>query len=329
MSSVIPSDQQLLTSIMDDLHATTTDPPVSGPESPHSKTDTSFNGMEFTKDITQLTYSTSLSQTRTFESKDLSRYNTESLNTDGSHTEWLSTTSVFTKDFSQIPGELSSVTEPVVDELLEMTELNTVSPTSVSKFLPFFESSMEPAVESSSSTVTKMRRSVENAVMTLQAYVSTDAQPVLPSGDLATKPPHLTFPPTFKSLHTMLQEGEIRNLGYLFSTLAKTKSSSISGVQSLSSWSSLHPKLTANEGGYTYNNNEQHERNVDAFKSEDRENRVARPIHRFHLLPIPETEQHQDGRQKIHLLLVMIPSILAILFLSGLLYVMYYYRVSV
>ncbi|KAM5181261.1 macrophage colony-stimulating factor 1 [Mantella aurantiaca] len=325
----IPTEVEHLTTTMDHLHAATTDHLLS--ESPHIKTDISLSGMEFTKGIIESTNAMHLSQSRT----NPGYFTLENLNTDGSHTERLATTStVLNKDFSQQTEELTSVTEPVVDELLKTTELNMVSQSVVSNF-----QALETGLESSSSsTVTKMRRSVESADETPK--VSTHAQPALTSDDSATKLPYLTLsiPPTLKSLQTMSQESEIKNLGwvasYLFPAMVTTKpasseakmSSPGSGVQSLPSEVFLHPKLAEHEGGYTYNNDQQQERNAAAFISMDRENKVVDPIHGFNLLPILETEQHQDGRQKSNLFLVLIPSILAILFLCGLLYFMYRYR---
>ncbi|XP_073471985.1 macrophage colony-stimulating factor 1 [Aquarana catesbeiana] len=341
LSSVIltspPTEVQTLTTIMDHLHAATTDRLVSGPESPRTKMDISFSGMEFNNGITESAYTTSLSQTRTYPE----HFNMASLKTDGSHAETLSTTNtVLNKDFSQQTGELpvTSVTEPVVGELVETTELNIVSQSSVSNFQKYYEPSTEPTVESSS-TVTKVRRSVENVDKTLKVYVSTHPQPVLMSDDRTTMLLQLTssIPPTVKSLQAMQQKNEIRNLGwaasYIFPAVVTTKPASsdtkmpppVSGVQSLPSEASLHPKLIAHEGGYTYNN-QQLEQNLAAFISEDRANRGAGPVHGSNPLPILETEQRHHGRQNSNLFLVMIPSILAILFLCGLLYSVYRYR---
>ncbi|XP_018412745.1 PREDICTED: uncharacterized protein LOC108787640 [Nanorana parkeri] len=341
MSSIIltsiPTEVQHLTTIMDHLHAATTDRPVSGPESPHTKMDITFSDMEFTKGITESTYAMGFSQTRTYP--ELS--NIEGLNTDGSHIETFSTTTTdLNKDYSQLTRELTSITEPAVDELLGTTEHSIVSQSLESNFQKYSEASMEPGIEPSlSSTVTKMRRSLENVDKTLSVYASTHAQPVLSSDGSATKPHYLTssIPPTFNSLQTISQESDIRNLGwaasYLLPTILTTKhtsseaemSSPVSEVQSLPSEASLHPKLTGLEGGYTHDNKHQ-EQNVAAFLSEDRENKGAGPIHGFNRLPILETEQHQDGRQNSNLFLVIIPSILAILFLCGLLFFMYRYR---
>lgn len=345
LSSVIltstPTTVQTLTTIPDHLHAATTDRLVSGPESPLTKMDISFSGMEFTNGITESAYTMSFSQTRTYPEN----FNMASLNTDGAHAETLSTTNtVLDKDFSQQTGELTSVTEPVVGELVETTELNIVSQSSVSNFQKYSEPSTEPTIESSSSsTVTKVRRSVEKVDKTLKVYVSsTHPQLVLTSDDRTSTLLQLTssIPPTFKSPQTMEQENEIRDLGwaasYIFPAVVTTKptssdtkmSSPVSGVQSLPSEASLHPKLMAHEGGYTYNNNQQLEQNVAAFISEDRANRGAGPVHGSNPLPILETEQRHNGRQNGNLFLVMIPSILAILFLCGLLYFVYRYRVS-
>ncbi|XP_077337453.1 uncharacterized protein LOC143982513 isoform X2 [Lithobates pipiens] len=339
LSSVIitspPTEVQTLTTIMDHLHAATTDRLVSGPESSPTKMDISFSGMEFNNGITESAYTMSLPQTRTYPE----HFNIASLKTDGSHAETLSTTNtVLSKDFSQQTGELTSVTEPVVGELVETTELNIVSQSLGSTFQKYSKPSMEPTIESSSSssTVTKVRRSVENVAKTLKVYASTHPQPALTSDDRTTTLLQLTssIPPTIKSLQTMQQENEIRNFGYIFPAVVTTKpassdtkmSSPVSGVQSLPSEASLHPKLIAHEGGYTYNNNQQIEQNVAAFISEDRANRGVGPVHGSNPLPILETEQRHHGRQNSNLFLVMIPSILAILFLCGLLYSVYRYR---
>lgn len=343
MSSVILTSiptgvQPLTTTIMDHLHAATPDLLVTGSESPHTKTDIPLSDVEFPKGITESTYAMGFSQTRT-----IPVYSSiEGLNMYGSYIETFpTTTTVLNKDSSHLKREFTSVTEPPIDALLGTTEIS-VSQSSVPNIQNHSETSMEPGIESSSSTVTKVRRSVEGVDKTLPVYASTHAQPVLSSDDSATSRHYQTssIPPTFKSLqreHISPQKNEIRDLGwaasYLFPTMLTTKHTRFEAEmpspvsESVPSETSFYSKLTGLETGYTHSNNQQHKQNVAALVSKDRENRGTGSIHGVNLLPILETDKQQDGRLNSNLFLVLIPSMLAILLLCGLLYLMYRNRI--
>ncbi|XP_063811103.1 mucin-3B-like [Pseudophryne corroboree] len=356
ISTNMPTELQALTATMDHSHAATTLHVGANTVSSHNNMDLTLISTEFPKGTTEILDMT-LNPSRS--SSNPQQVSKEPSN---SNKEWLYAESVppttggpSTNAYSIINEEFSNITKPIVGEMLNTKQSDFVSQHSK---VPIFgkylsKPSKEPGIESSSSSVTKIRRSLIDVDEISKAFVRT---PTLSTGDSGTYIPflsllHASFPSTGNGLSTsessVLQEkGTVeRNLGWAsnyFSASTLTTKSSRTGLlmsspslrvtQLLSEVSRQHTPLTAHKGGYTHNILPLQEVELADFMSDNRENRFVGPNHGSNLLHLIATEKHGDDKTEEHrksnlfIIFIIILSILGLLWLCGLLYYRYHYR---
>ncbi|KAM3934434.1 uncharacterized protein RB166_001930 isoform 1-T1 [Leptodactylus fuscus] len=344
----MPSDRTPLTTLIDHSHADTT--MQSGDFSDFPLTDDGLliHSTEFTKGIQEPSYvSPNPSQTNsdpTQVTKDASDSGT------GELYESVASPTIESPRIPTYPvidEEFSTVMEPEIHETT-MREFGLQS----SKGSVFQNShsvpSKEPGIETSSSSVTKIRRSLANMDATSRAAVMTQTGSSLSTNAnepnlLFLNSVYTTIPSTDTGLsHTEAPEPvsqgkvtEDRNLGwassYISSSRLTTKtelsvSSPVPEGQHPLSDVTHKPVLNAHK---SYNIVPQQERDI---ATDDRQNTFSGPNYSSNMLRIVATEQFEDGRKKedsqsnLQLIIIVLLVVFVLLFLSGFLYYRHQYR---
>ncbi|KAG8540983.1 hypothetical protein GDO81_029945 [Engystomops pustulosus] len=345
----VPSDLTPLTTIVNHSYSDTTEQSGDYADYPHTPPDFPVNSTEFPNDIQDPSNVTlHPSQTRTHPvqvTKEASNSGTE-----GMYESVVPPTieNPILPTSSHMKREFSTFMEP--DEIQETTMSDISSHSSIGDVLQDSESmpSKEPGTETSSSSVTKIRRSLVNMDTFTKSDSSTHAVSGLFSG---SNDPNA---PLHNSVHTNIpysgiglshpeapeptSQGRViedNNLGwassYLSSTILTTKAE--------------HSVFTPGPGGHfplsdatnkplisvhkSYNILPQQESNLAIH---DRENSVSGPNYGSNMLPIIATEKSEDRTKNEHnqsnlQLLIVVPLVvLVLLFLCGFLYYRYQYR---
>ncbi|XP_073522933.1 uncharacterized protein [Phyllobates terribilis] len=341
ISTDMPNDLKSLTTNGDYSHYGST-----GQSGYH--TDFPLTSTEFTKGTYKPSFvSLNPSQTRTDSGqviKDVSNSDTE-----GMHESEVPPTTLENQSLPShllINGEISTVMEP--DETLETTTLDSQS--SMGSVLQHSLSipSEEPGIKMSSSSVTKIRRSIVDMDTISRAALTTQADSSL---SISTNNPNHPF---LNSVHTNIpssrmslsnteapesaSQGKVikdNGLGwassYLSSTMQTSKtepsmSSSVPGDQLLLSDATHNPVLNALK---SLNILPHQESNIAI---DDKQNSFSGLNHGSNMLPIIATEQFEDGRKKEHdqsklpLIIIVILVMLVLLFLCGFLYYRHQYQ---
>ncbi|KAM4045901.1 uncharacterized protein ACNLHF_009667 [Anomaloglossus baeobatrachus] len=341
ISTDMTNDLKPLTTIVDYSHSGST---------AHSgdHTDVPLTSTEFTKNIRETSYiSLNPSQTRTDSgqvNKEVSNSDTEGMRESEEPPTTIENQSLPTHPL--INGGISTVMDS--DEIRETTTLGSQSFMGSVFQYTLSVPSEEPGIEMSSSSVTKIRRSIVDMDAISRSTVSTED---VSSLSINTNDPHH---PVLTSAHTnipssrmglsnteapesMLQGKVIKDndLGwassYLSSTMQTSKtepsmSSPMPGGQLLLSDATYNPVLNA----LTSHNILPHQESNIVI--DDKQNSFSDLNHGSNMLPIIATEQFEDGRKKEHdqsklpLIIIAILVMLVLLFLCGFLYYRHQYQ---